>query len=122
MNEQDLKNILARNPQLTASDNHTSGIKGVQSTKRQPNPPQTLASVPRPEIESLGRPVVRITSYRVRELDDENFAWGCKALFDGLQEAGLIKSDSRKDIDREYEQIKVTHQHQEETVIRIRYE
>jgi hypothetical protein len=47
---------------------------------------------------------IKITSYRTRMLDDDNFRGGCKPILDYLEKAGYVEND--KNITAEYEQIK----------------
>jgi hypothetical protein len=71
--------------------------------------------------ESSQRIVVRFTGYRVRLLDPDNFAGGCKNLLDGLRHAQLISSDDPGSIRFETEQEKVGTYSEERTVITILY-
>src|SRR5258708_1716221 len=118
MTEAELQKILDRNSQIKVDENH-SGTKRLPDPKREPNDQATLESVRSPEIEGLGRPLIRVISRRVRQLDFENLTQGCKPLFDGLEKAGVILSDSPKDIDRDYVQELVKTKREETTFIEI---
>lgn len=71
------------------------------------------------EAEGLRRTVVRFIGYRVRPLDPDNFAGGCKDLLDGLRHAGLIAGDEPWRIKLETEQVKVSHYFEQKTIIEI---
>ena len=71
------------------------------------------------ETESLQRVTVRFIGYRVRPLDPDNFAGGCKDLLDGLRHAQIIPGDEPWRIKLEAEQVKVSSYKQEKTVIEI---
>lgn len=69
----------------------------------------------------VGRTHVRFVGYRVRPLDPDNHAGGCKDLLDGLRHAGLIPGDEPWRITFETEQVRVHHHEQEGTEIVIVY-
>lgn len=71
------------------------------------------------EKESLGRIVVRVTGYRVRPLDPDNFAGGLKALLDGVRHSHLVPDDNFWAIKLETSQVKVAHFSKERTDIEI---
>ena len=79
----------------------------------------TLERHPPGEKESVPRPLVRFTGYRVRPLDPDNFAGSVKDLLDGLRYAGLIPGDEPWRIRLETLQERVRHFSQEKTVIEI---
>lgn len=92
---------------------------GLQS----PQPEQVvchepLAKAPR-TAQSPSRYVVRITGYRVRLLDPDNFAGGCKYCVDTLRYAKLIPDDTPECIRLETEQVKVASKAEERTEIEI---
>ena len=66
--------------------------------------------------------MVSFTGYRVRPLDADNFAGGCKDLLDGLRHAGLIPGDAWREIRLETSQVKVTAYREEFTDIEITLE
>lgn len=80
---------------------------------------KTLERVLRPQAESQSRPLVRITSYRVKLLDEDNLRGGCKALADLLKVAGLIEDDSPEHIRLETPQVKVEKKAHQRTEIEI---
>jgi hypothetical protein len=118
MTEADLQKLLDRNPQIKVDENHP-GVKGLPSPERKRNDVPQLASLPSPEIEGLGRPLIRVISRRIRQLDFENLTQGCKPLFDGLEKAGVILSDSPDHIDRDYIQELVKTKREETTFVEI---
>jgi hypothetical protein len=71
--------------------------------------------------ESSERVTVRFIGHRVRPLDPDNFAGGCKDLLDALRHAGLIHGDEPWEIIFQTEQIKVAHRSEERTIIEIEY-
>lgn len=68
-----------------------------------------------------GRTVVRIVSLRTSLLDEDNLAGGSKYLTDALRYAGLLKSDDPLSTSLGWQQEKVPHKNQEETIIQITY-
>jgi hypothetical protein len=118
MTEMQLKKILDANPQIKVDENH-SGTKRLPNPERERDDQAPLESVRSPEIQGLGRPLIRVISRRVRQLDFENLTQGCKPLFDGLEKAGVILSDSPKHIDRDYVQELVKTKREETTFIEI---
>lgn len=77
-----------------------------------------VSSTPR-EDGGIPRVTVRFTGYRVRPLDPDNFAGGCKDLLDGCRHAGLILGDEAWRISLQTEQIKVGTYAEEHTEIEI---
>jgi len=67
------------------------------------------------------RVIVRFIGFRVRPLDPDNFAGGCKDLLDGLRHSGLIPGDEPWKIDFQTRQEKVKTYAEEKTVIEIQY-
>lgn len=70
---------------------------------------------------SKARIVVRIVSMRTSLLDEDNLAGGSKYLTDALRYGGFLKSDDPLSTKIEWEQQKVPHKDQEETVVTITY-
>jgi hypothetical protein len=70
---------------------------------------------------SPNRTVVRFIGFRVRPLDPDNFAGGCKDLLDGLRHAQLLHGDEPWRIDFQTRQEKVSHRNEEKTIIEIEY-
>lgn len=71
------------------------------------------------KAEGVHRATVRFTGYRVRPLDPDNFAGSIKDLLDGLRHANLISGDEAWRIKLETQQVRVSHRHEEATVIEI---
>ena len=113
---QTLNQMLARNPQLTVENQLTGKVQGSK-----PERDKTPALVRTVKRETSGVPgiTVRFTGYRVRPLDPDNFAGGCKDLLDGLRHAQLIPGDDPFQIALETRQIKVTHYRDEFTLVEI---
>lgn len=91
----------------------------ISNTKPKRNKTAALDGAIQGEAESLRRTRIRFTGYRVRPLDPDNFAGGCKDLLDGLRHAALIPGDEPWKIIYETEQVKVKKFEQEKTVIEI---
>lgn len=99
------------------NENYTlSGISGAES---QCHKAAALVRADAREKASVRRAVVRFIGYRVRPLDPDNFAGGCKDLLDGLRHARLIDGDEPWRIIFETSQIKVAHYEDEKTVIEV---
>lgn len=71
------------------------------------------------EAQGLVRTLVRITGYRVRPIDPDNFSGGTKNVIDGLRKAGLIPDDDWWRITLQTEQVKVATIKEQKTVIEI---
>ncbi len=67
------------------------------------------------------RIVLRITGYRVRPLDPDNFAGGTKQIIDQLRYCGLIAGDEPWRVKLEADQVKVAHYADERTELEIVY-
>lgn len=91
----------------------------LQSPKPKRHQAPALGAAGEGEEGSVPRIVVRFVGYRVRPLDPDNFAGGCKDLLDGLRHAGLISGDEPWKIDFQTYQIKVAHYFQESTIIEV---
>lgn len=118
LTEQQLSQILARNPSLKIDEN-PAGAQRLPGAKRKPDHLPSLDSLPAPEIEGLGRPILRIISRRVRLLDADNYAEGCKALVDWIKKAGFIFDDSEEHVDLRYVQEPVKTRREETTFVEI---
>lgn len=79
---------------------------------------EPMATSPRKE-ESSRHYVIRITGFRKRILDPDNFSGGCKYVIDGLRYAGLIPDDTPEAIILETGQVKVKEAGDERTEIVI---
>ena len=67
------------------------------------------------------RIVVRYLSLRTSLLDEDNLAGGTKYITDALRAGKLIPGDDPRSVKIEWEQQKVPHKDQEETVVTITY-
>jgi hypothetical protein len=99
-------------------------VLNAQLSRAEPECDQAPALGPavQREVQSLPRTTVRFIGYRVRPLDPDNFADGCKDLLDGLRHAALIPGDEPWRINFETRQEKVARRSEEKTVIEIEYE
>lgn len=70
----------------------------------------------------MGRTHVCFVGHRVRPLDPDNFAGGCKDLLDGLRHARLIPGDEPWRITFKTEQVRVSHLREEGTQVIIERE
>ena len=104
------------NPKIYAKNNAQSIVPHAES-KCDKAP--ALGGTIQGEKESIPSTTVRFTGYRVRRLDPDNFAGGCKDLLDGLRHAGLIKGDEWWRITLETRQVKVDHFEDEYTIIEV---
>jgi hypothetical protein len=93
----------------------------LQSAKFERNKTPALDAANGRESKGAFRTVVRFIGYRIQPLDPDNFAGGCKDLLDALRHAGLIHGDEAWRIVFQAEQIKVSHKHEEKTVVEIEY-
>lgn len=84
-----------------------------------PEPVKALGCPDARETKCATRPIVRITSCRIRLLDKDNLYRGCKSLLDALRYTGAIPGDSEMEIDYQARQIKVAHRREEKTVIEL---
>jgi hypothetical protein len=126
------------NNRMTAEEYRKQFVPGiprnqtVNTIKNEANP-HTPVSHPKPKRdiqpalgsktggkkEIMARITVRFTGYRVRPLDPDNFAGGCKGALDGLRHANLIPGDEPWRIIFQTEQVKVGSFKEEKTVIEI---
>lgn len=117
MNEQDLKGILARNPQVSARDNQT--LRPILA--KEPEHRTSHA----PDGDSVGNSQGKTSTFvcfifrRVHLLDGDAIAGSGKDLLDGLQDAGLIPGDRENEIDFEAIQQKVGKRREEGTWIYV---
>jgi len=70
-----------------------------------------------PQARGAARYLVRVTSFRVRLLDEDNLV--VKWFVDALRYAGVLPSDAPDRAHIEFAHVKVAHRHQEKTVIEI---
>ena len=67
------------------------------------------------------RIIIRYLSLRTSLLDEDNLAGGTKYLTDALRAGGIIPGDDPRSVKIEWDQQKVPHKDQEETVVTIIY-
>ncbi len=91
----------------------------IQDSKPEHHQTPALDSTDAGEAEGAKRVIVRFVGYRVRHLDPDNFAGGCKDLLDALRHSRLIHGDEWWRITLETSQVKVCHFEDEETLIEI---
>jgi hypothetical protein len=113
--EMSLKGLLG--PRKANYEDQTDPKTQGSKPKRHKTP--ALDSTNAGKTESSGRIIVRFIGHRVRPLDPDNFAGGCKDLLDGLRHAGIISGDEPWKIKLETEQVKVSHRSDEKTVIEV---
>ena len=101
--------------------NETKDLCPLPNPEPQPNQAAALDRAAAGEKKSVRRVRVRLTGHRVRTLDPDNFAAGCKDLLDGLRHAGLIPGDEPWRIIFETAQTKVQSFAQERTMIEIEW-
>ena len=94
----------------------------VQRSEPQRDQAAALGASRQREEKGVERTVVRFIGYRLRPLDPDNFAGGCKDLLDGLRHAGLLHGDEPWRIKFQTEQIKVSSRSEERTVVQIEYQ
>lgn len=112
----DCPNELRRRIQTQIAREDSSKIPHAQ---HQPQDAPALGGTIQGAGKMLGRTIVRITGFRVRPLDPDNFAGGTKDLLDGLRHAALIQGDEPWKIKLETEQVKVKHFKEQRTEVEI---
>jgi hypothetical protein len=105
--------------QFQAIYGHKTHHHRISNPKSERQSSARLAGSAEGQGASDGRVTVRITSFRVRLLDSDNHAGGCKGLIDCIKELGLIEDDSPKHIRLETAQIQVGHYHEERIEVTI---
>ncbi|SRR5260221_2964334 len=120
MTRQELEQILARNPAVTANDDPPR-VAGVQSSVNKPDKGGPLVRRLRRTRESVARIIIRITDRRIRPLDPDRFAGGVHTLLDGLRHSKLIPEDNPFAIKLELESEEVSRRKEEGTFIDIIY-
>lgn len=111
-----LKQLLARNPQIRCDD---QTLAKVSPPLEEPGTPDALDQVVPAQTKSQSRPLVRFIFRRLQLWDVDAVAGGSKDLLDGLQEAGLIPGDRPDQIRFEAFQEQVKTKRQEGTVIEL---
>lgn len=118
-NQDVAKKASIRLPKPFTNQHEDNAHTPVSNPKPKRNIQPALGSKAGGEKEVMGRITVRFTGYRVRPLDPDNFAGGCKGALDGLRHANLIPGDEPWRIIFETEQVKVGSYKEEKTVIEI---
>jgi hypothetical protein len=116
MNEADFKTLFPNASKATVEANVE-----LRDPEPEPHDPPALVRAVKGKEEGLGRIVIRFKGYRVRPLDPDNFAGGCKGLLDGLRHAHLIRGDEPWRIIFQTEQERVQTFGEERTEITIDY-
>lgn len=116
MNEYTLK---TRFPRASKTFLALNADAEVSSTEPERNQTPALGSAVQRKTKGVPRFVVRFIGFRVRPLDPDNFAGGCKDLLDGLRHAQLISGDEPWKIIFQTTQEKVNSYKKEKTVIEI---
>ena len=75
--------------------NETATHAELQRSEPQRDQAPALVGANAREEKGVERAVVRFIGYRLRPLDPDNFAGGCKDLLDGLRHAKLLAGDDR---------------------------
>ena len=101
--------------------NETATHAELQRSEPQRDQAPALVGANAREEKGVERAVVRFIGYRLRPLDPDNFAGGCKDLLDGLRHAKLLAGDEPWRIIFQTEQIKAQTRAEERTVIEIEY-
>jgi hypothetical protein len=114
-----LLSVFPRASQSFLNANEAENMCPIPDTKPQRHKASALDRADTGKTKSLRRIRVRFTGYRIRPLDPDNFAGGCKDLLDGLRHAGLIPGDEPWRIIFETAQEKVASYKQEKTLIEI---
>lgn len=104
-----------------ASRDTVAANTGLQGSIPECHKAAALGGTVQRKTESTGRIVVSFIGFRVRPLDPDNFAGGCKDLLDGLRKSDLLPDDSPTVIDFHTAQQKVAHRSEEKTVIELEY-
>jgi hypothetical protein len=116
MNETDFKRLFPNASQATVEANVE-----LRAPEPEPHAPPALDRAVEGKEDGLDRVVVCFKGYRVRPLDPDNFAGGCKGLLDGLRHAHLIRGDEPWRIVFQTEQERVQTFSEERTEITIDY-
>lgn len=113
-----IHDFTAKGYRLSTQHEHKA-VHQVQGPKSERHKATALGTAVQGKAKSDGRIVVRFIGYRIRLLDPDNFAGGCKDLLDGLRHANLIPDDSPDKIIFVTEQKKVAHRSEERTEIEL---
>lgn len=89
----------------------------VQDPQSERNQTPALVGSVSGKDQGVPRITIRFIGSRVRPLDPDNFAGGCKDLLDGLRHAGLIPGDAPDQVRCIFDQIKVSSKKHEGTEI-----
>jgi hypothetical protein len=117
-----MKSLLELFPRASQSfieANETPNRSEIPDSEPQRHQATALGGTVEGKEKGVERTIVRFIGYRVRPLDPDNFAGGCKDLLDGLRHAGLLHGDEPWRIIFETAQEKVKSYAEERTVIEI---
>ena len=117
-----MKSLLEMFPRASESflkANETPNCSEISDSKPQRDQTSALDSADAGKTQGVVRTRIRFIGYRVRPLDPDNFAGGCKDLLDGLRHAQLIPGDEPWRIIFETAQEKVKTYAEEYTLIEI---
>ncbi len=113
------QNSVRGNVERSTANHETINHGKIQDSEPKHHQTPALDSADEGKKEGSDRVTVRFIGYRVRPLDPDNFAGGCKDLLDALRHSSLIYGDEPWRIDFQTRQEKVLHYTEEKTVIEI---
>ncbi len=113
------QNSVQGNVERAKANHEAINHRKIQDSKPEHHKAPTLDRADEGKKEGSDRVIVRFIGYRVRPLDPDNFAGGCKDLLDALRHSSLIYGDEPWRIDFQTRQEKVLHYTEEKTVIEI---
>ncbi len=113
------KNAVQGNVERKKAKHDTINHRKIQDSKPEHHETPALDSADEGKAKGSGRVIVRFIGYRVRPLDPDNFAGGCKDLLDALRHSSLIHGDEWWRIDFQTRQEKVGTYAEEKTVIEV---
>ncbi len=105
--------------QIHVQSRITPAPVAAQDAKPEPDALQAVVLRHEDETPSVGRTRVCITRRSTGTLDEDNLHGSVKSLLDGLQKAGLIRSDSQEDIKLEVKQERVKTRKEQGTLLEI---
>jgi hypothetical protein len=116
---------IKRQNQKRRSDEIKHITKGIQNPVIKPDTALALGKAIQQPATHMDDPNERIrihvTGLRVRPIDPDNFAGGCKALIDGIVASGIIARDNWQTIEVSFSQEKVSTWLREGTLVEIEF-